>query len=172
MSTNKALGTDPDVLAGMLAVAVMGEMASVTEASMEMFLASRDRYLVLCEEAVMLTARVKAVYEEADGRELTEAERAVVEPLKERITAAYKECDEGTSLGLICSHGDELLYGGKHCAKVFATMANVIAHLAQQPGGVCFSGMHWCAGSGHRGTADRTPCDAEVAREVRDAPDA
>lgn len=154
------------LLTGMLTVAVMGEMAHVTEASMEMFLASRDRYLVLCEEAVMLTARVQAVYEEADGRELTEAERAVVEPLKERITTANKECDEGTSLGLICSHSDELMHGGKHCAKVFATLATVIAHLAQAPGGVCFAKMHWCAGSGHRGTVDRTPCNAEVAREA------
>lgn len=51
-----------------------------------------------------------------------------------------------TSLGKDgLSGGAELMFGGRHCAAEFATLARVLAALAYQPGGVMFAGMHWCA---------------------------
>ncbi|GAA3078065.1 hypothetical protein [Streptosporangium carneum] len=45
----------------------------------------------------------------------------------------------------IPTHGDDLLFGGRHCVPTFAEMARVLACLAWQPGGVTVFGMHLCA---------------------------
>ena len=66
----------------------------------------------------------------------------------------------------IASHGDDLMFGGKHCAPTFAALARGLAVLAHQPGGVSFAGLHWCVGSGHHGTREQAPCTAELAREA------
>jgi hypothetical protein len=66
----------------------------------------------------------------------------------------------------IASHGDDLQFGGKHCAPTFAALARGLAVLAHQPGGVSFAGLHWCVGSGHHGTREQSPCAAELAREA------
>lgn len=41
-------------------------------------------------------------------------------------------------------HTDSMLYGGEWCAASFAATARILALLAYQPGGVTFSGVHWC----------------------------
>lgn len=46
---------------------------------------------------------------------------------------------------LIAAHGDDLLFGGRHCASTFAAVARALACLAWQPGGVTFAGLHCCA---------------------------
>jgi hypothetical protein len=46
----------------------------------------------------------------------------------------------------IAAHGDELQFGGRHCAKTFAALADGLAALALAPGGVTFAGAHWCTG--------------------------
>lgn len=45
----------------------------------------------------------------------------------------------------IGSHGDDLMYGGKHCASTFAALARGLAAISFAPGGVRFLGEHWCA---------------------------
>lgn len=45
----------------------------------------------------------------------------------------------------IGSHGDDLQFGGKHCAPTFAALARGLAALSFAPGGVTFLGAHWCA---------------------------
>lgn len=70
--------------------------------------------------------------------------------------------EAATTIG---SHGDDLMFGGKHTAAAFAALARALALLAHQPGGVTFAGLHWCVGSGHHGTRDQAPCAAELARE-------
>jgi hypothetical protein len=163
MPENPAFGVKSDVLVGMLAIAVMGEMANVTDASMEMFLADRDRYWRLGEQADALAGDLRKLTTIGES-DRTEAHKATMADLRKRIDALYRESDSDTILGLITSHSDEMMYGGKHCTKTFAAMARALAHLAQNPGGVGFAGLHWCAGSGHQATAHPTPCDAEVAR--------
>lgn len=44
----------------------------------------------------------------------------------------------------VAAHGDDLQYGGRHCAATFAHLAKGLAALAYQPGGVTFAGAHWC----------------------------
>jgi hypothetical protein len=44
----------------------------------------------------------------------------------------------------IASHGDDLQFGGKHCAATFNALARGLAQLADAPGGVTFAGLHWC----------------------------
>lgn len=68
----------------------------------------------------------------------------------------------------IASHGDDLLYGGKHAGQTFAALTRALAVLAHRPGGVTFAGLHWCVGSGHHGTREQTPCTAELHREQAD----
>jgi len=43
------------------------------------------------------------------------------------------------------SHGDDLMFGGTHCADTFNTLAAALAVLAFQPGGVDFAGLHFQA---------------------------
>jgi len=71
------------------------------------------------------------------------------------------------SVDIVCAHGDDLLYGGEHCAKAFNALAQGLAILAYRPGGVTFAGLHWCVGSGHSGVTFTGPycCDAEMERE-------
>lgn len=64
----------------------------------------------------------------------------------------------------VAGHGDDLMYGGKHCAETFNALARGLALLAYQPGGVAFQGLHWCVGSGHNGIPSAAPCAAELAR--------
>ena len=47
--------------------------------------------------------------------------------------------------GVIASHGDDLMYGGKHCAETFNALAEGLALMAYSPGGVKFAGLHWQA---------------------------
>jgi hypothetical protein len=43
------------------------------------------------------------------------------------------------------SGGDDLLFGGPECARSFADLAQALALLAYQPGGVRFGPLAWCA---------------------------
>jgi hypothetical protein len=67
---------------------------------------------------------------------------------------------------VVATHGDDLMYGGKHCAPAFRALARGLACLAYLPGGITFAGHHWCVGSGHMGIRHGGgPCDAELDRE-------
>lgn len=59
---------------------------------------------------------------------------------------------------LLGEHGDDLLFGGRHCAEAFAALATGLACLAWQPGGVTVFGQHFCA--------DHTQCRAAELREA------
>jgi hypothetical protein len=61
-----------------------------------------------------------------------------------------KAWDEVTDIASVAaerigSHGDELQYGGKHCAEAFDALAAGLAAASFAPGGVDFLGAHWCA---------------------------
>lgn len=49
------------------------------------------------------------------------------------------------AVDVICEHGDDLQFGGKHCAAAFNAVARGLAAGAYQPGGITFLGLHWCA---------------------------
>lgn len=69
-----------------------------------------------------------------------------IEMLKLRDLTPEQRAAEVRSAGVhIGQHGDTLQYGGCGTVSVFATTARAIAVLAYQPGGVTFSGMHFCA---------------------------
>lgn len=57
---------------------------------------------------------------------------------------------------MVASHGDDLQYGGKHCAAAFNAVARGVALGAMQPGGITLHGRHWC-----------TDHDACLAAELR-----
>jgi hypothetical protein len=73
----------------------------------------------------------------------------------------------------VAAHGDVLMFkqktskGRESTAAAFNRLAEGIAALAFQPGGVVFAGHHWCVGSGHSGIqVDYSgACDAEVVRD-------
>ena len=68
---------------------------------------------------------------------------------RQRITIAGRCAD------VIAAHGDDLQYGGKHCAAAFNALARGLAAAAYQPGGVTFAGaLHWCTAA-HEGCPDR-----------------
>ena len=48
------------------------------------------------------------------------------------------------AVNVIAAHGDDLLYGGRKCRTTFTALAVALAALAHAPGGVTFSGRHWC----------------------------
>lgn len=50
----------------------------------------------------------------------------------------------------ITAHGDDLLYGGRHCAETFNRLAQGLAALSLQPGGVTAFGLHWEANPENR----------------------
>lgn len=67
-------------------------------------------------------------------------------------------------------HFDSMMFAdNKEAPAAFALLAHVLACLATAPGGIAFAGLHWCVGSGHLATDDRTPCDAEIAAELEAA---
>jgi|SRR5882724_451391 len=103
----------------------------------------------------------------ADDISLTETLRFVV-PLQIRDLQRY---DARTRRGLaredavnVGSHGDALLFGGKHSRLAFNALSRGLAAAAYEPGGVTFAGLHWCLGAGHCGTDDPAPCAAEIER--------
>ena len=52
------------------------------------------------------------------------------------------------------SYGDDLQYGGKHCADAFHALARGLAISALlADGGVDFLGLHWCAAPGCQATS-------------------
>jgi hypothetical protein len=82
-----------------------------------------------------------------------------------QLTDTERERRASESATTIGSHGDDLMFGGRHTSDAFAALARALAVLAHQPGGVTFAGLHWCVGSGHHGTREQAPCAAEFARE-------
>jgi hypothetical protein len=85
-------------LLDMLRVAVPLEMASVTEASMCLFLADRDRYLRSLDRVDALRKQVREIHAEANKskRELTPAERSEVDRLNATIGQLYDQVDTQT----------------------------------------------------------------------------
>jgi hypothetical protein len=67
--------------------------------------------------------------------------------------------------GVLGEHGDQLLYGGRHCVETFAAVARGLACLAFASGGVTVFGMHWCAR--HELCLE---ADAAIARRVQAEP--
>ena len=60
------------------------------------------------------------------------------------------------SADILSTHGDDLQYGGKHCAQTFNALARGLAVAAlTADGGVDFAGQHWCATPGCRATSRR-----------------
>ncbi|WP_158676932.1 hypothetical protein [Wenjunlia vitaminophila] len=52
---------------------------------------------------------------------------------------------------VVGSHGDDLQYGGRHCARTFNSLARGLAAAAlTAQGGVTWRGMHWCQTPGCR----------------------
>lgn len=45
---------------------------------------------------------------------------------------------------IIATHGDDLQFGGRHCAEAFNALARGLALGAAAPGGITFAGLHWC----------------------------
>lgn len=76
------------------------------------------------------------------------------------------------------SHGDDIQYGGRHCAEAFNALARGLAAAALAAwGGVTFDGMHWCPVVGCPGVDDDhpqpwpwTPRPVPQPRAVRDVP--
>jgi hypothetical protein len=64
---------------------------------------------------------------------------------------------------VVGSQGDDLMFGGKHGADAFAALVRGLAVLAYQPGGVTFTGLHFCT--------DHQECE-QAAAAVREAADA
>ncbi|GAB3162119.1 hypothetical protein GCM10027258_80500 [Amycolatopsis stemonae] len=93
---------------------------------------------------------------------------AVLTALEEisHLTTTERQHLAAEAATTIGSHGDDLMFGGKHTAAAFAALARALAVLAHQPGGVTFAGLHWCVGSRHHGTREQAPCAAELAREA------
>lgn len=77
----------------------------------------------------------------------------------------------------VAAHGDILVFkqktaeGRKGTVNAFNRLAEGIAILAYNPGGVTFAGHHWCVGSNHMGVeqARTGPCEAELQREKASA---
>ena len=154
-----------ELLVTMLAIAMVGEMGRVTEASTEIVMADRDRWMQMGIRAVKLKAEAEAIHTAAEERELTDDERATAQRLNEEAGSLYEECDTNTAIGRLGVNGDNLLYGGPGCAKAFATLAHTLAHLAHRPGGVTFAGYHWCT-RGHMAVpmGRFETCDKELER--------
>lgn len=50
-----------------------------------------------------------------------------------------------TSATTVATHGDDLQYGGRHCAQAFTALARGLAAAALTAwGGITVAGMHWC----------------------------
>lgn len=73
-----------------------------------------------------------------------------IEKLREVPVASRIERARGLA-DIIASKGDVLQFGGKGCAEAFNALAESLACLAFQPGGVRFMGRHWEATGGKSG---------------------
>lgn len=63
-----------------------------------------------------------------------------------RSADAELRVSQGRSLlPVIMEHGDDLMFGGRHCQEAAAALARVLAVLAFQPGGVRFGTLGFCA---------------------------
>lgn len=156
-----------EALLGMLQVAVMNEMSQVTDASMDLFRADHDYHAACLNRADTLSRRRREIWDAAETRPstgLTPEEQEESDQLAVEIGALHAKA-RNIPVMAVHHYGDDLLCGGKHCAKTFAALAVSLAHMAHTLGGVTFAGLHWCAGSGHMGTQDPYPCAAEVRRE-------
>jgi hypothetical protein len=59
------------------------------------------------------------------------------------------------SAEIVATHGDDLQFGGWHCARTFAALARGLAAAAlAAEGGIDYLGLHWCSVPGCR-AADR-----------------
>jgi hypothetical protein len=78
------------------------------------------------------------------------------------------------------SRGDDLQFGGRHCAEAFNALARGLAAAALVAwGGVTFNGLHWCPTPGCLAVDDDhpqpwpwTPRTVPPQRPVHDVPDA
>ena len=62
-----------------------------------------------------------------------------------RLTPSSLTAIATRSAEIIGTHGDDLQYGGKHCAQTFNALARGLAVAAlTADGGVDFDGLHWC----------------------------
>jgi hypothetical protein len=75
--------------------------------------------------------------------------------MKMRDWSPERRCEVGRAQATtVASHGDDLMYGGKHCADAFNALAMGLAALAYQPGGARFLDLHWCVDA-HPGCPNR-----------------
>jgi hypothetical protein len=154
----------PSLLLETLRIAVPLELAKVSDASMDLFLVDRDRFQNCHRRADKLSGQVKEIYGRAESARsdradlvLSAEDRAEVDRLNAEITELRAFADTKTTRGLIDTYVDNMLFGGRHAGETFTALAYSLAHLAQQPGGVTFAGLHWCR-SGHVGTDHTAPC--------------
>lgn len=165
--THPEVATDwrRELLLTALKAAVPIEMSRVTEASMDLLLADRDRWLVLNQRADAVMRQIKDLHATAKDRdpngELTEAELAKLDALAGEHKELCRQMDSETALGLMAGRADNILYGGKDCAKIFDVLARTLAHMAYQPGGVTFAKVHWCAWDHRYGFDGLPPLDAQ-----------
>lgn len=76
------------------------------------------------------------------------------------------------------THGDDLQFGGRHCAEAFNALARGLAAAALTAwGGITFNGLHWCTIPGCREVDDQheqpwpwTPAVPAPRRPVVDVP--
>jgi len=78
-------------------------------------------------------------------------------PAEERAREIKAHTGQAVAV-LLGERGDDLLFGGRHCAETFAALATALACLAWQPGGVTAFGLYFCA--------DHTQCQAAELREA------
>lgn len=68
-------------------------------------------------------------------------------PLRIAEFRQLKPCDRTDRALLagrkIAEHGDDLQFGGKHCASTFDALVDGLACAAYVPGGIDFNGLHW-----------------------------
>lgn len=83
----------------------------------------------------------------------------------EQRVARAKRCAQ-----VVAEHGDALQFKGESASArrstrdAFNRLAEGLALLAFQDGGVAFAGHHWCVGSNHMGVPGNGSCDEELAR--------
>lgn len=104
------------------------------------------------------------------GEHMLTALQAAVLLEMDRVTDASMELfllNKQATIELLCESSDVMMFGGKpkgRAAQTFTAIAHALAHMAYNPGGVYFAGLHWCR-SGHRGKPMKFgTCREEVAR--------
>lgn len=132
------------MLIDFLRMSIALEVPRVTESTMALVVADRDRWAYATDQADRLRASAyeltKTSEEDRTADWLTQYEHLCAEGERTEQQA------NATALGLISAHGDDMLYGGPQCQRVFAAAVRTLAHLALLPGGVHFAGLHWCRG--------------------------